>query len=209
MKKIILCAILVCVFGFDGQSQGDDDIFSGFDRWQVRARAIAFSASPYYYPSVNGVEYDFTTSISPELDISFFFTKKMSIELMLTATKHDVDLVRPGMVEAGSVTLIPPALSFQYHFYAGDFKPYLGIGVSYVTFSGEEPGQFNSIAYKDEFGYLIQGGIDYMLSDKWFINLDFKKMFLKTEITVDNDPETTAEANLDPIIAGLGVGIKF
>ncbi len=209
MKKIILCAILVCFFVVDTQAQEKEDIFSGFDRWQIRARAIAFGSSPYFYPSVNGVEYDFSTSISPELDITFFFTKKMSVELMLTATKHDVDLVRPGMVDAGSVNLLPPALTFQYHFYLGKFKPYLGAGLSYVMFSGEEAGQFTTIEYKDEIGYLVQGGLDFMLNDRWFINLDFKKMFLKTEITVDNDPDTTVEANLDPIIGGLGVGLKF
>lgn len=209
MKKIILCAILVCFFGFDGQAQEEEDIFSGFDKWQVRARAIVFAPAPYYYKTVNGIEFNLSKTFAPEVDITYFFSKRISAELSLTATTHDVEIRSGEGANAGSVSMLPPILSFQYNFYIGDFKPYVGLGVNYTSFYGEEAGDFNSIEYKDDFGYVIQGGLDYMLNEKWFLNLDFKKMFLKTEVTVDNDTASTVEVNVDPIIAGFGVGMKF
>lgn len=209
MKKIILSVILVCFFVFDGQAQSQEDNFSDFDRWQVRARAIVYAPAPYYYRTVNGVEIDFSTTFAPELDITFFFTRKFSAELALTTTKHDVEIVSQGNANAGSVRLIPPMINFQYHFYFGDFKPYIGAGLSYAMYSGDDSGQFTAVDYKDDIGYSVQGGLDYMLNDTWFLNLDFKKMFLKSEVTFNNDATTTVETNLDPIIAGIGVGMRF
>lgn len=209
MKKIILSILLVSFFAFEGQAQDQADNFSGFDRWQLRARAIVNAPAPYYYRTVNGVEIDFSTTFAPELDITFFFTRKFSAELMLTTTSHDVEIVSQGNANAGAVRLIPPMINFQYHFYFGNFKPYVGAGLSFVMFNEDGSGQFLSVDYKDEIGYGAQVGLDYMLNDKWFINLDFKKMFLKSEVTFNNNPMSTVETNLDPIIAGLGFGMRF
>ena len=35
-----------------------------------------------------------------------------------------------------------------------------------------------------------------------------KKLFLKTDVTVNGAPDTS-EVNIDPLIVGLGVGMKF
>jgi outer membrane protein len=126
---------------------------------------------------------------------------------MLTTSKHDVEI--KDVSDLGSISMLPPTLSLQYHFYADDFKPYIGTGLSYAIFYGEDSGDLDSIAYKNALGYALQAGIDYNINDKWFINLDFKKIFLKTEVTPNNDSTLRSEANLDPIIAGIGVGMKF
>ena len=97
----------------------------------------------------------------------------------------------------------------QHHFFLDNFKPYLGAGLNYTAFSDDDSGDLSAIEYKDQVGYILQAGIDYMITDKWFVNLDFRKMFLKTEVTANNDPDTTNEVNVDPIILGFGVGMKF
>ncbi len=65
------------------------------------------------------------------------------------------------------------------------------------------------------FNISLQGGVDYMLTDKYFLNFDIKKLFLKTDVDVDASnavPGATsvpAKVNIDPLLIGFGVGMKF
>lgn len=53
-----------------------------------------------------------------------------------------------------------------------------------------------------------------MLNEKYFINFDVKRLFLKTDVTVDasNLAEgltIPAEVEINPSFIGLGIGMKF
>jgi outer membrane protein len=65
--------------------------------------------------------------------------------------------------------------------------------------------------YDNSFGFSFQAGIDYNLNDKWFLNFDIKKILLKTDVDVKVAADTTVpvEVDIDPLIIGLGVGMKF
>ena len=82
------------------------------------------------------------------------------------------------------------------------------LGVNYTIFYGVDEGDLDDIEYDNSFGFSLQAGLDYNLNDKWFLNLDVKKLFLKTDVTVNGAPDTS-EVNIDPLIVGLGVGMKF
>lgn len=218
MKKIIFSALCFCLCVFNIQAQeeaiSDDNntneesmVDGDYDKWQLRLRAIGIAPSPYFYDTINGFEPEISVGIAPEIDITYFLSRKIALELMLTTTKHDVE-IEDGL-DLGSVSLLPPTLTLQYHFHCKDFKPYLGAGINYTIFYGEDAGDLDEIEYKNQVGYALQAGVDYNLNEKWFINLDFKKMFLKTEITPNNDDTSTVEANLDPLMFAFGVGMKF
>lgn len=215
MKKILLSALITCLFVFNVNAQEEENTTQeevntykkALNKWQLRVRAIAVSPSPYFYDAISGFEAEYSTAFAPEVDITFFMSRNMAFELMLATTKHEVEL--DNGADLGEVSLIPPTLSLQYHFFLDDFKPYIGAGIAYTIFYGEDAGDLDDIEYKNDFGYSIQAGVDYNLNDKWFLNLDFKKMFLKTEITPNNDNSSTVEANLDPLFLGFGVGMKF
>ncbi|WP_323787789.1 OmpW/AlkL family protein [Psychroserpens sp.] len=207
MKKIIFSTILACLFFFNAQAQEEETTDDDYSKWQVRARAVAVSPAPYFYDAISGFDVEISTTFAPELDITYFLSKNIAFELMVTSSKHDVEL-NDG-TRLGSVSLIPPTLSLQYHAYLNDFKPYIGAGMSYVIFNGTAAGDLDSIDYENAVGYTLQIGIDYNLSEKWFLNLDFKKMFLNTDVTANNDSTNTAEVNIDPLFLGFGVGMKF
>jgi outer membrane protein len=207
MRKIIFSAIFACLFVVNSQAQDDKISDGNYDKWQARVRVLYVAPSPYFFDNVNGVEVDISSSFAPGIDVSYFFSRKMSAELMFTTSTHDVE-IKDG-ADLGNISLLSPTLSLQHHFYLNKFKPYLGAGLSYTAFYGEDPGELDAIEYKNEVGYLIQAGIDYNISDKWFLNIDFKKIFLKSEVTANNDSSNTAEVNLDPIMLGFGVGMKF
>ena len=62
-------------------------------------------------------------------------------------------------------------------------------------------------------GFALQGGFDYPLNDKWFLNLDVKKIFLSTDATVFANTAlgavVGADVKINPWLIGLGVGMKF
>ena len=58
-----------------------------------------------------------------------------------------------------------------------------------------------------------QDRLDYALDDKWFLNVDVKKLFLQTDVTVNatNALGATVGADVDinPWLLGFGIGYKF
>ncbi|MEF3079318.1 OmpW/AlkL family protein [Winogradskyella poriferorum] len=206
MKNLLLFALLIgLTFNLNAQ---DTDATDDYNRWQARLRLISVIPSPG--DDIDGADVDLSTAFVPELDFTYFFSKNWAAELILGTAKHDVDLNIDGggSVDLGHVWLLPPTLNLQYHFYADDFKPYVGAGINYTIFYGVDEGDLDDIEYDNALGFSLQAGLDYNLNDKWFLNLDIKKLFLKTDVTVNGDPDTS-EVNIDPLIIGLGVGMKF
>lgn len=220
MKKIILTAISLCLFTIGtGFAQEKENSEKEFDRWQMRLRGVGVIPHNRADIGVIGGNIDVSNNFIPELDFTYFFTKNIAAELILGTTKHSVEANKTavGDLDLGSVYLLPPTLMIQYHLQAGEvFKPYVGVGANYTVFYNEKSGVANGITYDNAFGYGFQIGFDIDLSDKFFINLDFKKLFLETDVTVDasnlNGGATLnipAKVKLDPMLLGFGLGMRF
>ncbi|MFC7291149.1 OmpW/AlkL family protein [Hirschia litorea] len=214
-----------------------DTAASSDNPWMVRARVINVMPDESGSLSTGGTpligDVDIETSIVPELDISYFLNEKIAFELILGVTPHDVstkDLEVPvvgtlGSVDLGDVWLLPPTLTAQYHFTQfGSFKPYIGAGVNYTLFFNEDEGSVaDSIDYDPSFGPALQAGFDYDLDGEkggWAINVDVKKVWINTDVTVDltsalgtalgaQSVIVDADVDIDPVILGVGMGYKF
>lgn len=158
------------------------------------------------------------TDVVPELDFTYFFTKHIAAELILATTLHTASVVKTTLqsVDLGTVRLLPPTLTLQYHFLPDEtFSPYIGAGVNYTIFYDESGGIGNSafavtdIDYSNNFGYAFQVGLDYKIDDKWHLNADLKKVFLNTDISVNKGVVKVDDADVDPWIFGIGVGYRF
>ncbi len=144
----------------------------------------------------------------PELDFSYFFTENIAAELILATTKHNVSLRDPD-VDLGSVRLLPPTLTLQWHFLPkGQISPYVGAGINYTIFYNEKPGAVSSISYDDGFGFALQIGVDVKIDERWSVNADLKKLFLNTDVSV-NGGAINSSVDIDPWIFGVGVGYRF
>lgn len=177
----------------------------------VRARGIAM------VPDESTSSSDLTTGggelnndYVPEVDLSYFITDNIALELIAATTKHDLKWQNPD-VDLGSVMLLPPTLTLQYHFMPKErFSPYLGAGINYTFFYDEKPGAAQSISYDNGFGYALQAGFDYAISGPWSLNVDVKKIFLSTDITTNvGTGPLKVDADLDPWVFGIGVGYRF
>ena len=185
-------------------------------KWQFRLRGIVVTPDESADIEAIGGDASISTAFVPEFDISYFFNENWSLELILATTKHDVEAVgtQVGDIDLGHVWLLPPTLTGQYHFTGGDFVPYLGAGVNLTLFYGVDEGPVaDDVDYDTALGFALQGGFDFMLNDKWFLNLDVKKLFLNTDATVNATTAlgatVTADVDINPWIFGFGVGVKL
>ena len=145
----------------------------------------------------------------PEVDVSYFLTPNIALELIAATTKHDVDASNGA--DLGSVWLLPPTLTLQYHFLpTARFSPYVGAGLNYTFFYNEKKGALRSISYDDNIGYALQAGIDYAISGPWSLNVDVKKLWLNTDVKANlGGTALKADVDINPWIFGVGLGYRF
>ena len=187
--------------GFSGKSAGDI---------MVRARLIGVIPDESASVTVLGGDVNVSNEWVPEIDFSWFVTDNIALALIAATTRHDVSHSPTG-IDLGKVSLLPPTLTLQYHFMPKErFSPYVGAGVNYTIFYNEDApgGAVTSIDYDNSFGWALQAGLDYALNDNWYANLDVKKIFLSTDVSI-NGGAINADVDLDPWIVGFGVGYKF
>lgn len=152
--------------------------------------------------------------VVPEVDFTYFLTANLAAELILATTPHDVNATGTplGIVDLGDVWLLPPTVTVQYHFDPrGKISPYVGAGINYTIFYNEDAGAARSIDYENSFGWALQAGVDIALQDRWFLNLDIKKLWLNTEATINAGLASpiVADVDIDPYIFGVGFGYRF
>jgi outer membrane protein len=175
----------------------------------MRVRAIHVTPDESGTTSAGGsVSIDADTV--PELDFTYFFTDNIAAELILATTTHSVDV--NGVAPLGDVSLIPPILTLQYHFNPkGKLSPYIGAGINYTIFYDEDAagGAVTSVDYDNAFGWAAQIGLDYAIDHRWSINLDIKKVWLETDVSVNGGAITASDVEINPWIISVGVGYRF
>ena len=156
--------------------------------WLARARLLQIR------PSVSSTigTLDVSNEVTPEVDFSYFFTENIAAELILATQRHTV---KNAGVDLGKVSHLPPTVTLQYHFMPKEtFRPYVGAGLNYTRF-------YNASA--------VQAGFDVALDKKWFLNFDVKKIWIKTDVTNGTSGAFVSTLKIDPVVVGVGVGMKF
>lgn len=213
LKLLALSAALVTALPAAAQQS------SAEGNWLVRVRAVNVdtanksSAIPLLAVPKDAIHVEDKTI--PELDISYFFTKNIAAELILTVPqKHDVKVTGSalGGFKAGSFYLLPPTLTAQWHFNPdGDFRPYVGLGVTYSDYSSVDlrvPGVTKLKLDDDYFGPAVQLGFDYKLTKNLFLNLDVKKAHVRSDLEADGIGKVS-RVKVDPLLIGVGLGWRF
>lgn len=208
MKKIVLLVFLVAT-GLVAFCQETKTAAPEAPKWKMRFRILG-AIPPASSYDLSGDDIKISTAIAPELDFTYFFSKNFAAELILGTTHHTVKLDDGNSsTKLGKVWLLPPTVNLQYHFTGKAFTPYIGAGVNYSIFYGEK-NEALDLGYKSNIGFSTQAGFDYQLNEKWFLNLDLKKILLKTDVTIKGAiPVVLSDVKVNPFIIGLGAGFKF
>ncbi len=191
--------------------------------WLVRFRVINVDPSG----DVGTVNPGFPTgsvsvdnAIVPEVDFTRFFSDHWAAELILATSPHDISGVGSlnGLGKIAETMALPPTITLQYHFAPeASFRPYIGAGLNYTMFYNEDTTTSlvgalgpTSIDLDDSFGFALQAGFDVDINEKWFFNADIKYIDIDTEATLNsNGTINTVKVDLDPVVAGIGVGFRF
>ncbi len=195
MKKLCIALAVAAVAPFAmAQSAGD-----------LVARFRVVNLDPVAKETFGGNVVTINSKVIPEVDFAYYVTPNIAAELVLTVPQKQDVLLNGGKI--GTLKHLPPTLTAQYHFTSmGAFKPYLGAGVNYTIFSSVDLPAGLSIE-KSSLGFAYQLGADFALSKTWSINVDYKKVQIRTDLSSAGTNLGTIK--VDPTLFGIGVGYKF
>jgi outer membrane protein len=217
MKKLPVCAAAAALaVGMAPASAAQGD-------WLVRLRGIWVGPqddSSAVLPTFPGAGVHVDDAIVPELDFTYFLTDHLGAELILATSPHDIfgEGTLAPVGKLADVMALPPTLTLQYHF-APDagFRPYLGAGVNWTIFYSEDASSAlntaigaTSVHLKDSFGWAVQAGADLDISERFFLNVDVKYIDIDTEARLTTGALVNrVDVDIDPIVAGVGIGFRF
>lgn len=169
-----------------------------------------------------GVSVD--AAVTPEVDVTYMITDRIGIEAIAGTAKHTVSSVGNGLGLSDGFDLfdswvIPPTVSLQYHFMPDNkLRPYIGVGVNYTFLVDDTAtaaletalGGAVNVATSNEWGWSLQAGLDYDISDKFFLNLDLKYIDVDTTASLDTPAgNLRVDLDVDPWVVGVGIGMRF
>lgn len=186
--------------------------------WLIRARAVNLQSAntnsgdlKATLASLGSAEAKINDRWLPEVDITYFYTPNLAVELVLTyPQKQTLSITNVG--DIGTFKHLPPTLSLQYHFTGQQgFRPYVGAGLNYTNISdvkwGATAQSLGLNLKRDSYGLSLQVGVDVPLGGGWLCNLDIKKVQIKTDVTSFGTKIGTFK--VDPTLISLGVGKRF
>ena len=168
----------------------------------VRARAVHMDSAN---KDSTGLGLAINNKTLPEVDFSYFFSKHIAAELILTVPQKHT-LTSNGTA-IGSLRHLPPTLTVQYHFDAPGFKPYVGAGLNYTRFSSVNILGGAADVKRNSFGPALQVGVDIPLTNTLYLNVDVKKVLIRTDVSAGG--VKLGEFKADPLLVGVGLGWRF
>jgi outer membrane protein len=176
--------------------------------WLVRVRAVQLESAN---KDTTGLGLSINDKVIPEVDISYFVTPSFAVELVLTWPQKQT-LYSNG-TEIGSLKHLPPTLTAQYHVTTlGAFKPYVGAGLNYTRFSDVRfdpavQAALQPSIERNSVGLAVQVGFDWALNARTVLNLDVKKVQIRTDVS--SAGTKVGEFKVDPLLIGVGLGYRF
>ena len=212
-NSIKAAAVASCLLGAgalapQAQAAGDDAM-NGIHAGDVlvRLRAISIMPNVETNQSLSALNVGINNAVVPELDLTYMIRDYLGVELILGTSRHQLT---SSLGNLGGVNVLPPTLLLQYHFnHAGRIRPYVGAGMNYTLFynNGLNAGGQPISITNHSFGPALQAGVDVQVTKSLFVNADIKKIWMHTDATLGG--QSLGRLNIDPLVVGLGVGMRF
>ncbi|STQ89045.1 OmpW/AlkL family protein [Iodobacter fluviatilis] len=197
-KTFIAAAVLSLVSAASFAAQGDI---------LTRVRVINVAPADSTDGALSTLNVGANSATTGELDFTYMITNNIGAELILGTTRHEVT---SSLGSLGKVSVLPPTVTVQYHFTPDSFfRPYVGAGLNYTRFYNNDlkVGNQGLSIDNNSFGGALQIGADFAVSKNVFINVDVKKLWIKTDVSLNGTDLGTLK--IDPWVFGFGVGTKF
>lgn len=200
------------------QSAGSWMVKGGVNRIDPHVTSGNLSA-----PSLPDSKVDVKAANAAILTLTYMLTDETSLEFYAGLPyKHDVVGAGSlsGMGKLGSVKQVSPTLFAQYRFLpaASVFRPYVGLGLTYAYFYGEEGsgtltaltnpgGPPTKMSADSAFGLSPQLGLSFKINERWYLDGSIIKTYLKNKTTLSTGQ--SIDTKLDPVSTNLSIGYRF
>jgi outer membrane protein len=210
-----------------------DGGFSVFDRFGT-VPAVTGIAAGVPGGQIFGAGVHASTSIIPEIDLSYYFDEHFAVETIAGYTRHTLTATGSlAGIPVGATNLLPVSLLGQYHFTQfGAFQPYIGVGVTWAVPYGYSPGNgwtplgtalgftgydsVRALQIGTSVGVAGQIGFDYMITPNIGVNVDLKRIMAEPTAyatiynsALNQNIYVKVKSNIDPWLASVGVTLRF
>ena len=154
---------------------------------------------------------------------AYMVTDHVSVELLAGLPyKHDIygTGAVSGVGKLGSVHQVSPTVLLQYRFLPSQspLRPYIGVGptlahfydsrgsaqLTAITNPGGSP---TTIGSNTRWGITGEGGVNYKINDRWFLDAAILKTMIETHTTLST--QQTLNARLNPVALNASIGYRF
>lgn len=144
------------------------------------------------------------------LNLTYMATPNIGIELIgALPFKHDIEL---NGNKVASTYQLPPSVLLQYHFMPqSTVRPYVGVGLNYTYFWSEKTtGALSGTKLNLDSSWGLAGelGVDIDIAPNWFMNAVISYMDIDTKAK-SNALGTLGTVNIDPMVIGFNIGMRF
>ncbi len=152
---------------------------------------------------------DIGSSARPSITFEYMITPNIGVELLgAWPFRNEIKL---NGTESASVSVLPPTLSLQYHFFPEKtFSPFLGVGVNYTFIYDEKekgPIAGANLDVDDSWGFAAHFGVDVNFNKNWVATFDGRWIQMKPD--VDLNGSKIGEAKIHPWVWGASLGYRF
>jgi outer membrane protein len=150
------------------------------------------------------------SSASISTEVTYMITDNIGVEVLASYPfEHDITI--EGLGNVGDTKHLPPTVSLQWHFTQfGAFKPYVGVGVNYTYFFDEDTRgvvEGLDLNLDNSWGAAFQVGVDYNITDSWFINGSVR--YIKIDTDAELEGGDIGNVTIDPWTLGAHIGYRF
>lgn len=218
MRSLILAAVAIgaVVPSVPAHAEAGDLLVKARATYHHRSEGFSFTLND----QAEIVDAFVNDAIGGEVSGTLFLTDHVATEFSLGGVTYDLeDDTGRGVLSSG---LLMTTATVQFH-PLGDravVRPYIGTGISYMNFYGEElqdvviseasnPFTPYTSGIRGGFTPVGQFGADIAINQRLYVNLDAKYTSLKTEVYVQNETRQTIARRMGSLVVSGGVGFRF
>jgi outer membrane protein len=175
-------------------------------------------------PSAPNTQIDLGSDTRPTVWVRGMFGDHFAVEVPIGAGfKQNISGAGAisGVGRIGTIKSLPITVLGQYHFLdaRSQFRPYLSLGATYAKIRSAtgsatlnalnpiNPAGGTDLSVASKWAAAAGGGVTVAINDKWYADLSYLRVFLKTTTRLSTGQ--TIDTKLDPDVIRVGVGYRF
>lgn len=189
-------------------------------RWYVRvgATGVFYSGSAKlnaFGAPIPGATATLPNNATVTFDAGYFILPNIAIQatggVPVIATVNGAGTVS-GLGTLGKASIGPAILSVNYVYKdLGPLQPYVGVGGGYSIIFRTLDRYVKNLNVEGNFGFVVQGGVEYRLNRNWGVYVDAKHIWLSVNANGlgAGVVPVTAKVTLDPTVVSAGIAYHW